>query len=62
MSPYWLAILQIILGVIAAKVGGPVVNTADAALRLYAAAKAAYEAETGQPLDESKVPPFVPIP
>ncbi len=62
MSVYWLAILKIIMRVLAAKVGGTVLNTADEALALYSAARAAYEAETGQPIDENKVPPFVPIP
>lgn len=61
MNQYWLTILQIILGVLAAKVKNPAASTADGALRLYSASKAAYEAEVGKPLDESKVPPFTPI-
>jgi len=54
-----LSILDIGLKTTAAIVGGPAgagISAADALLQIGAHAKAAYEAETGQPYDLSKVP------
>jgi len=62
MNVYWLAMVKIIMRVLSAKIGGTALNLADEALALYSAARAAYEAEVGQPIDENKVPPFVPLP
>ncbi len=58
---WWLTILQIGLDVVGAKFNNRAVDVAGASLRIISAARAAYTAETGQPVDESKIPPFEPI-
>lgn len=62
MNIYWLTMIRILMRVLSAKIGGTALNLADEGLAMYATARAAVEAETGKPLDESKVPPFDPIP
>ena len=55
-------IIQASLGVLSGKISGnPVVNLADAMIDIVAKAKYVYEAETGKPLDVSKIKPFVPL-
>jgi hypothetical protein len=58
---YFWTILQIVLEAIRGKIHNKVLDYGAFAARIAAAARAAYEAETGQPLDESKIPVFVPI-
>lgn len=59
---FLLAILQIVTTAIAAQTGSKPFDYGAAALRIVAAARALYAAETGAPMDESKIPPFEPIP
>jgi hypothetical protein len=57
-----LMIIQTALNVATNQVSGnQVLSLADAMVDIIAKAKAAYEAETGQPLDVSKIKPLVPI-
>lgn len=58
----WLSIIQIAVQALDAKINSKAFDFGAAALRIYAAAKFAYESEVGQPIDESKVPPYEPIP
>lgn len=58
----WIQILQIAVQALDAKLNNKVFDYGVAALRIYGAAKLAYEQEVGQPIDDSKVPAFVPIP
>lgn len=60
-----LLIIQSALTVLSSQLSGKpgtVVNIADAMVDIVAKAKTIYEAETGQPLDVSKIKPFVPLP
>jgi hypothetical protein len=41
--------------------GGPTTLNASAILEIISMAKAAYEQETGQPLDVAKIKPYIPI-
>lgn len=59
---WWLTILQIGLDVLGAKLNNRPIDYAGASLRVISAARAAYVAETGLPVDEAKIPPFEPIP
>ncbi len=43
------------------QVGGTVPATADSLVEIISVAKAAYEKETGQPLDVDKIKPYEPI-
>lgn len=60
-----LAILDIVLsavkGLIPGK-GGTIVSLSDTFVRIAQAAASAYQAEVGQPLDLSKIPPETPLP
>lgn len=58
----WMTILKIAVQVLDAKFNNKAFDYGAAALSIYSAARAAYEQEVGQPIDESKVPPFTPIP
>lgn len=60
--PYLRVIIGIVLEALSAQLDNKPVDYAAIALRIYSASKAMYEAQKGQPIDESLVPPFEPIP
>ncbi len=58
MTQLIVQIAQMALEILAAQLGGKPVTQSASLLRIIAAAKEAYEAESGQPLDVSKIKPF----
>lgn len=62
MSSIILLIIQTGLQVLNQQLGGKKeIEIADAFLDIISKARFAYEQETGQPIDESKIKPYVPI-
>jgi len=59
---YWITIGRIALEALAAKTTGKAFDYAAASVSIIAAGRAAYQAEVGEPLDESKIPPYTPLP
>jgi len=60
-----LTILDIALSTVGGIIGGPIgggMKLADAALKIAEHANAVYQAETGQPIDLSKIPAETPVP
>jgi len=62
MSSLVILIIQTGLQILNQQLGGKqVIGTAEAFLDIISKAKAAYEKETGQPLDVSKIKPYEPF-
>jgi len=62
MTELIILIIRTALEIISAQAGGqPVLSNADAILDIISKAKAAYEKETGQPIDVEKIKPYIPI-
>lgn len=58
-----LEILQYALAILGQQLGGKStpINTAEALTKIMSAALAAFERETGQPMDISKIKPYEPM-
>jgi len=62
MSSLVILIIQTALQILNQQLGGaPKITYAEGLIDIVSKAKAAYEAETGMPLDVSKIKPFEPI-
>jgi hypothetical protein len=62
MASIVMLIIQTALQILNQQLGGkPVLQNADALLEIIAKCRFAYEQETGQPVDESKIKPYIPI-
>lgn len=61
MNQLFGTIAQVALNVLLAQLGGKPANIATAALEIISAARRAYEAETGLPLDVTKIKPYEPM-
>jgi hypothetical protein len=54
-------IVQAGLNIASSKVNNPGLSMADAMVDIIGKAKFVYETETGQPLDISKIKPYIPL-